>query len=65
MAWLNKIRDTAYFAVLTDGAKHRDQKLSERLLFFFAPVVDDAKRMLRAEAALDTAAPDESDDSAV
>ena len=66
MAWLNKILDTAYFAVLTDGAKHRDQKLSERLLFFFAPVVDDAKRLLRAEAALYTAAPaDESDDSAV
>ena len=51
--------------MLTDGAKHRDQKLSERLLSFFAPVVDDAKRLLRAEAALDTAAPDESDDSAV
>ena len=65
MAWLNKILDTAYFAVLTDGAKHRDQKLSERLLSFFAPVVDDAKRLLRAEAELDTAAPDESDDSAV
>ena len=65
MAWLNKILDTAYLAVLTDGAKHRDQKLSERLLFFFAPVVDDAKRFLRAEAALDTAAPDEADDSAV
>ena len=65
MAWLNKILDTAYLTVLTDGAKQRDQKLRDRLLFFVAPVVDDAKRMLRAEAALDTAAPDESDDSAV
>ena len=62
---MNKVLDTAYFAVLTDGAKDRDQKLSERLLFFFATVVDDAKRMLRAGAAPDTAAPDESDDSEV
>jgi hypothetical protein len=64
-AWLNKVLDTAYFAVLTDGAKDRDHKLSERLLFFFATVVDDAKRMLRAGAAPDTAAPNESDDSEV
>jgi hypothetical protein len=71
-AWLNKIVDTAYLGILTDGAKERDKKQSDRVLHFFRPIVEDAKRMLRAEvkqvdAAADAAAgaaADESDDSA-
>jgi hypothetical protein len=66
-AWLNKIVDNAYFAILTDGAKDRDKEQSDRLLHFFGPIVEDAKRMLRAEVIQESGtagAAAESDDSA-
>jgi hypothetical protein len=62
--WLNQILDTAYFAVLTDGTKARDAAMSARLLHYFGPIVDEARRMQRAPArSTDVEAVADADDS--